>query len=104
MEDDDSFGSPKQVTDEDIRKTLQRVGQNDATFKTLNIGNNHQIPALNGHIFSGINNNNGVYNNFSVNDDEFSRLGDYIGTNTNLKTLAVQINRTKGEPIDFVRV
>lgn len=99
MEDDDSFGSPKQVTDEDIRKTLQRVEQNDATLKTLYIGSNHESPMFDGHhIVSDNNNNDGVYNNLSVVDDELSRLGDYIGTNTNLITLEVQINRTKGEP------
>ena len=85
MEDDDSFGSPKQVTDEDIRKTLQRVEQNDATLKTLYIGSNHESPTFDGHhIVSANINNDGVYNNLSVVDDELSRLGDYIGTNTNL--------------------
>jgi len=98
MENFDSFGNPKQVPDEDIHKTLQRVGKNDATLKTLNIGNNYQTPGLNGHYFTGNNNDNGIYNNFSVNDDKLSRLGDCIGTNTNLIRLNVQINRTKGEP------
>jgi len=50
------------------------------------------------YLVSDNNNSDGVYNNLSVDDDELSRLGDYVGTNTNLITLKVQINRTKGEP------
>ena len=43
-------------------------------------------------------NNDDVYNNLSDDDDELSSLGQCIGMNTNLITLEVQINRTKGEP------